>query len=317
MVHPRQLPLTLHPACLQVEATSAGLSRRCSRSIISGTASGIARYATIVSGDQVFIKEPPPFQSPYPYPTHPKPTPHQIFHLSPGATQDEIKKRYYDLVRTHHPDSSHARLSTYNSAEAHSRFRSIKAAYDFLQGRTLSPDANAAPPPSPQNFDPYLHELARRRRAYNANRDSDSFGRSEWAKGFGAPKPERGEWNESGKKERLILFCGVVALLGGLFPSFPMALVSVILPTSVLSSFPFASSSLVSFSPSAKPLPDQSDPPLSASSSSSIFSFFPDFNKTHRAAATALSVARQEARDVGIERREGVHKRVKEMTKDT
>lgn len=89
MVHPRQL----HPAYLQVEATSAGLSRRCSRALISGTASGIARYATIVSGDRIFSKESPPFQSPYPYPTHPKPTPHQIFHLGPGATQDEIKKR--------------------------------------------------------------------------------------------------------------------------------------------------------------------------------------------------------------------------------
>jgi hypothetical protein len=232
MVHPRQLSLTLHPASLQVEATSTSLLRRCSRALIFGTASGIARYATIVSdtrpGDQVSSKEPPPFQSPYPYPSHPRPSPHQIFHLGPGATQDEIKKRCtssihilysnsllqsttcttdYDLVRTHHPDSSHARLSTYNSAEAHSRFRSIKAAYDFLQGRTLSPDPNASPPPSPQHFDPYLHELARRRRAYHASRDSD---RSERAEGFGAPNPERGEWNESGKKERLILLFGVV-----------------------------------------------------------------------------------------------------------
>ena len=86
-----------------------------------------------------------------------------------------------------------------------------------------------------------------------------------------------------------------------------MTLVSIIFPPSVLSSFPFASSS-------AKSIPDQSDSPLSASSSASIF---PDFNKTNRAAATALSEARQEARDIGIERREGVRKRVKEMTKDT
>lgn len=99
MVHPRQLPLTLHTTyCLQVEATSAAsglrLSRRCSRALISA---GIARYATIVSdtrpGYQSLSKEPPAFQNPYPYPTHPRPTPHQIFHLSPGATQDEIKKR--------------------------------------------------------------------------------------------------------------------------------------------------------------------------------------------------------------------------------
>ena len=240
-LHPRQLPLKLHPTCLQIKATSAGLSSGCLRVLISGTASGIARYATIVSDtvtrarNQVLSKEPPSFQNPYPYPTHAKPTPHQIFHLGPGATQGEIKKRCtssiqtlvffpsnsnsnsnsllqstttdYDLVRTHHPDSFHARLSTHDSAEAHLRFRSIKAAYDFLQGRTLSPDPNAAPTPSPQNFDPYLHELARRRRAYNASRDGD---KSDWAKGFGAPKPERGEWNENGKKERLILLCGVV-----------------------------------------------------------------------------------------------------------
>ena len=96
-----------------------------------------------------------------------------------------------------------------------------------------------------------------------------------------------------------------------------MTLVSLIFPTSVLSSFPFASSSLVSFSSSAKSFSDQSDSPVGESSSSSMFSFFPDFKKTHRAAATALSEARQEARDVGIERRERVHKRVKEMEKDT
>ena len=113
------------------------------------------------------------------------------------------QKQDYDLVRTHHPDSFHARLCIHDPAQAHSRFRSIKAAYDFLRGRTLSPDPNVTPPPSPQNFDPYLHEMARRRRAYNASRD-------ERAEGFGAPKQERGEWNENGKKERLILLCGVV-----------------------------------------------------------------------------------------------------------
>ena len=103
--------------------------------------------------------------------------------------------------------------------------------------------------------------------------------------------------------------------MGGLFPNFPMTLVSIIFPTSVLQWFSFVSSSLFSFSPSEK-FSDQSDSPHRASSSSSTFSFFPDFNKSHRAAVTALSEARQEARDIGIERREGMHKRVKEMAKD-
>ena len=95
-LHPYRLPLTLHPACLQVEAPGSGLSRRCSRALTSGSFSGIARYATISDtrlGDHVFSKEPLSFQNPYPYPTHAKPTPHQIFHLGPGATQDEIKRR--------------------------------------------------------------------------------------------------------------------------------------------------------------------------------------------------------------------------------
>jgi len=198
LLHP---PLRLH-FFIQVRLRlETSLSKRCSNSLVSG----IARYATISDSG----KEPPPFHHLYPYPAHPKPTPHQIFHLGPGATQQEIKERYYDLVRAHHPDSSHARLYTHNPAEAHSRFRSIKAAYDFLQGRTLSPDPNAqTPTPSPHNFDPYMHEMARRRRAYNASRDS--FNQTTWTEGFGAPKQDRSEWKENGRKERLILLFGVL-----------------------------------------------------------------------------------------------------------
>ncbi|KAF8810494.1 hypothetical protein BYT27DRAFT_6493138 [Phlegmacium glaucopus] len=274
-LHPRQqLPLHLHLLIqARLRAESTGLSRRCSRPLIFGTTPDITRYATMShAGTQDRIvsgKEPPRFQNPYPYPAHAKPTPHQIFHLGPGATQGEIKERYYDLVRAHHPDSSYARLSTNNSAEAHSRFRSIKAAYDFLRGRTLSPDPNANPTPSPQNFDPYMHELARRRRAYNASRDS--FGRTAWAEGFGAPQQERGEWNENGKKERLILLFGVAALVGGLFPCLPMTFISIIFPTSVLPSsmFPFslfASSSLAPLSSRSSNTPFDSPPSVPSSS---------------------------------------------------
>ena len=93
-----------------------------------------------------------------------------------------------------------------------------------------------------------------------------------------------------------------------------MTLVSIIFPTSVLPSFP---SFLISIFPPAKSFSDKSDSPPSEPSRSSIFPFIPDFNKRHRAAATALSQARQEARDVGVERREGVRNRVKKMAKDT
>lgn len=73
--------------------------RQRSRPLIFGTTSSIARYATVsdtgpLHGHQMASgNPPPPFHNPYPYPTHPKPTPHQIFHLAPGATQKEIKER--------------------------------------------------------------------------------------------------------------------------------------------------------------------------------------------------------------------------------
>ena len=99
-LHSRQLPLQLHlfiQARLRFEDTSTGFLRRCSIPFVFSTPSGIARYAimsdTRHEDQTASSKEPPPSQNPYPYPTHAKPTPHEIFHLSPGATQNEIKER--------------------------------------------------------------------------------------------------------------------------------------------------------------------------------------------------------------------------------
>ncbi|OSX64564.1 hypothetical protein POSPLADRAFT_1087952, partial [Postia placenta MAD-698-R-SB12] len=68
-----------------------------------------------------------------PFPTHAHPTPHEIFHLPLGATQQDIKARYYDLVRAHHPDSPLCR--DVPAPERHARFQRITAAYDVLRGR--------------------------------------------------------------------------------------------------------------------------------------------------------------------------------------
>src|SRR5258705_44541 len=133
----------------------------------------------------------------------------------------------FDLVRLHHPDSTHIR--TYSPPLspdiAHARFRAIKAAYDFLSGKTRSPHPNARPNPrsSASHFDPYLHELARRRKAHHHNSsyytyphddwtdDSDGWGpKRGWADGFGAPKDQQGEWNQDGWRERLVLSLGVM-----------------------------------------------------------------------------------------------------------
>ncbi|KAJ2973527.1 hypothetical protein NUW54_g12049 [Trametes sanguinea] len=135
----------------------------------------------------------------YPFPSHAHPTPHQIFHLSPGATQSQIKARYYELVRIHHPDSPFGRDLPPNVR--HSRFQSITAAYDVLRGKKT---ASGAP------MDIYRAELERRRRAraaYEASRRPMSSQPQEWT----ATADDR--W-----KDRIILFVGILALGAGLGP---------------------------------------------------------------------------------------------------
>ncbi|KAI0268692.1 hypothetical protein BC834DRAFT_792007, partial [Gloeopeniophorella convolvens] len=97
--------------------------------------------------------------NPYPYPASTNPTPHQIFHLPPSASQKDIKARYYELVRIYHPDSPVARVYPPEVSEA--RFHAISASYDALRGRraTLDPDA----PDAPRGSRVDLHALWRAR----------------------------------------------------------------------------------------------------------------------------------------------------------
>ncbi|KAG8869185.1 hypothetical protein FS842_000067 [Serendipita sp. 407] len=67
----------------------------------------------------------------YPFPTTKNPSPHEIFHLQPGADQQTIKARYYDLVKIHHPDTAIARNVPPQIAQA--RFQLVSAAYERLQ----------------------------------------------------------------------------------------------------------------------------------------------------------------------------------------
>ncbi|KAF8348230.1 hypothetical protein F5887DRAFT_637709 [Amanita rubescens] len=75
--------------------------------------------------------------NPYPYPAHRNPTPHQIFHLPANASEENIKTRYYDLVRIYHPDKAGLSVSP---DIAHSRFQAIAAAYDILRRKTAAVD---------------------------------------------------------------------------------------------------------------------------------------------------------------------------------
>ena len=150
---------------------------------------------------------------PFPFPTHPRPTPHQIFHLQPGASQEDIKARClhileptlifyadyrsadYELVRLHHPDSTHSRLLP--PAERHARFQAITAAHDVLRGKS---------PSSPSVLDPYreeAREVFRRRQFYGAQRDR----RAEYMHASGL------EWAASADdrwKDKLIILVGLM-----------------------------------------------------------------------------------------------------------
>jgi hypothetical protein len=110
----------------------------------------------------------------FPFPAHPSPTPHQVFHLAPNATQDEIKGRCkcwilldrsilmrnhcsdYDLVREHHPDSASCR--SVSPTERHARFQAIRAAYDTLTRK--HPNGGLA------RDGPAVHEIYRRSQMY-------------------------------------------------------------------------------------------------------------------------------------------------------
>ncbi|CAG8676222.1 11031_t:CDS:1 [Funneliformis mosseae] len=58
------------------------------------------------------------------------PTPFDIFALPRTASEGEIKSRYYELVKTHHPDKCGD-----NSPAALERFRKVVKAYEILNNR--------------------------------------------------------------------------------------------------------------------------------------------------------------------------------------
>jgi len=84
---------------------------------------------------------PPSRPNPFPFPLHRNPTPYQIFHLPSSATANDIKDRYFQLVRLYHPD----KVGTSTSSDiAHTRFQAITAAYDILTGKAPSNTSEAS-----------------------------------------------------------------------------------------------------------------------------------------------------------------------------
>ncbi|KAG2074594.1 hypothetical protein BDR04DRAFT_148557 [Suillus decipiens] len=105
--------------------------------------------------------------NPYPYPTQTNPQPHQIFHLPRNANQEDVKRRYYELVRIYHPDSAVARH--YPSEESQARFQAISRAYDILRGKVSS---SGEPVEATRKVDP-IRWSARSRRPHFDDTASD------------------------------------------------------------------------------------------------------------------------------------------------
>ncbi|EPQ57517.1 hypothetical protein GLOTRDRAFT_137826 [Gloeophyllum trabeum ATCC 11539] len=99
-----------------------------------------ARSARCWRGTLATVRFSSSSSNPLPFPNHPNPTAHQIFHLPASASQADIKARYYELVRLYHPDSPISRTVSPESAQA--RFHAISAAYKVLRGKTVDPSSS-------------------------------------------------------------------------------------------------------------------------------------------------------------------------------
>jgi len=108
-------------------------------------------------------------------------------------------------------------------------------------------------------------------------------------------------------------------LVAGLFPTMPTTLANAFLPTYTSSTAPHESTPpdpSCSYSTNTPSLPSHyptTPPPSSSSSGGFSFPFTMDFDKRHREAVSALVQARCDREEMGVERREGLRKRVKEM----
>ncbi|ESK94548.1 hypothetical protein Moror_8015 [Moniliophthora roreri MCA 2997] len=149
--------------------------------------------------------------NPFPFPEHPRPTPHEIFHLPYNASQEEIKLRYYDLVRAHHPDSSSCRLL--DPQVRHARFQAITAAYDKLRrDRSAGFGLGGA-------FDyEYAEEVARRKHMYYKHYHARKMREEQMAPKY---TYARYDWNSNPDdrwKDYAIIGFGVFAICIGVAP---------------------------------------------------------------------------------------------------
>ncbi|KAJ7777092.1 hypothetical protein B0H16DRAFT_1504305 [Mycena metata] len=135
---------------------------------------------------------------PYAFPTQPRPTAHEIFHLPRGASEADIKKRYIELVKLHHPDAQSSR--SLSPAERHRRFQMVSSAYETLHHKRVFPERD--------RDHSVWAEIDRRKRAQYRHSRRAEYEYAEWKN-----PPVDGRWTD-----RVILAFGFVALISGMTP---------------------------------------------------------------------------------------------------
>jgi hypothetical protein len=178
-----------------------------------------------------------PWHNQFPYPSHPQPTPSQIFHLPIGASQKQVKSRCgssqpkrcarfvrltfssvatlnlkdYELVRVHHPDSPHSRASDLPKRVRDERFSEIKDAYDVLTGKKPGHPSRWSSPDSGRDWE-FRNELDRRRhRRASWGPQAQAYSQSHYGYQSYTP-PNTGPMTPEDRRRDNILICVAFAV---------------------------------------------------------------------------------------------------------
>ncbi|CAH7684786.1 hypothetical protein PPACK8108_LOCUS19212 [Phakopsora pachyrhizi] len=187
------------------------------------------------------------------FPTNPYPTPYQIFNLHQSASTDQIKSRYYQLVKLYHPDISNSTLKEKDDTkftetsrgidndEIEKKFKLIVDAYELLKSpsrreaykrfgtgwihndprfKTLSinrytTDLNRAKSSASSSYyDSYLRQQSKRRDGFSFDDEWSRNGRSSQSKIDRGYYSFKEQWQRQGLMMRNGYFISSIGLLG-------------------------------------------------------------------------------------------------------
>lgn len=116
--------------------------------------------------------------SPFPFPSHRNPTPHQIFHLPPGASQADIKARCKSITYTTHQLTLYPRQTTSSPGHSTPTRQQHKHSPQLCVTRASTPSPEHTTS-SAANHTPYLLQMRTLMQSSRGADDSDRYTASE------------------------------------------------------------------------------------------------------------------------------------------